>query len=111
MFNYNGRSRTLIREGYKYIIPKAILDNNRVGLQSADFMHRLKGSLEEIKEELLNSINKDVFLNEYIEKEEFFEYIKDTLEIGSNEGIVKKVQMRDLISLIYCYRYIAKEKN
>lgn len=111
MFNHEGHGRTLIRHGMKGIVPDSILENHRVGLQSADFMHRLENSYEEITNELKIALERDDFLENYIDKNIFLNYLNKNSLIDVNTNLIEKVKMRDFLSAIYCVRYLDKNSG
>lgn len=111
MFHHKGHGRALIREGMRGIVPDSILTNYHVGLQSGDFLHRLECDYGNLEKELRDALGHDSHLEEYVDKEKFLNFLEENSRLAIDSDVTAQVKMRDLISSVYCARYLKHMEN
>lgn len=110
-FVYNGCERLLIRRAMKGIIPDKIRMNiGKRGIQSADWLQRLKPCWQSIRRELEQlTESKDELVNKYIDLEKVKDELKKTdeqLQAANEEALTK------LFTALIFYRFLLDyEKN
>ena len=102
-FVKNGKERYLIRGSMKGILPKKIRTNVKVrGLQGADWVKRLEGNFDNIKNDI-NYLLKDENINKYLNINKIKNYIETFDEDIENKRYDK---LRMLIVVIIFSNFI-----
>lgn len=103
-FVRNGNERFLIRRALKDIIPDKIrLNMDKRGIQSADWLQRLKPYWKDIREELTNIVNSQGLIKKYIDLDKVrreLDQIGEALTEENEEGL------RKLFIVLIFYKFL-----
>lgn len=76
-FAYEGCQRFLVREGFKDLLPKSVINNwSKRGLQLADWMERIGRDWDSLKLKLTKLINDTKLSEDIIQKKDLLAFIK-----------------------------------
>jgi asparagine synthase (glutamine-hydrolysing) len=102
-FVQEGVERAAVRKYMRGIVPNTILDVvNRRGLQSADYITRLRIDWDRTKQAILEGLEQPHLLN-YIDKSSL-EQIKD--EVGRDDIINREDQLMKALMLCSCSEFL-----
>lgn len=112
MFNYMGESRTLIKIAMKNIVPDPILNNKKLGLQGADWLHRVQPILGDILNQLRKDIDDFDIIDEVIDKSAFLKLLEvyDKFNI-SEMTLDERVDLRSIFIVINFIEFLKKENQ
>lgn len=100
----SGHDRGLIRRAMSGIVPDEILNNQRFGLQAADWLERIKPQWKDFLSEFNEYLIQENHLSDYLDLECIRELVKNNSELEYSFNTINNV--RDIITIDNCANFV-----